>query len=279
MFQDTDTITKNGLHLLKSWLKRIIFPSTHKQEDNLIIAQITDTHITDTDAPYRGMPVRQQFLKVIRELASKPLDLLVISGDLAAVTGNQEIYLWIKQALANFPHPYVVMAGNHDDVEKMVTVFQLPKPWQGMLCFSQTIKGKHLFFLDSSSNKVSPEQLHWLTTQLAHYEESVLLFIHHPPILCDCIFMDSRYYLQNFEEVWQVLTQLPQIEHIFCGHYHTERTLIQDGKSVHLTPSTTFQINSTTLEFAIEHTRPGWRMIEWKDHRIETYVEYLPPED
>lgn len=264
----------NWGNLIKNCLRWI----PHNKEDHkLMIAQISDMHIGPTEAPYRGMPVRQQFLEVIKVLANKPLDLLVLSGDLAAMEGDKDIYLWIKQALMNFPCPYVVMAGNHDQVQEMVEVFNLPSSdvWKEMLCFSRTIKDKRLIFLDSSSKYLSLEQLTWLDQQLMDYEEQVLLFVHHPPILCDCLFMDTYHSLQNIDESWPTLMHLFQISHIFCGHYHTERTVVQDGKSVHLTPSTTFQIDPIPAEFTMEHTRPGWRIIEWKGSKVETYVEYL----
>ena len=46
-------------------------------------------------------------------------------------------------------------------------------------------------------------------------------------------------------------------------------------KYIHLTPSTIFQISTQTPHFVIEHTRPGWRIIEWKGSQIHTYVDYL----
>jgi Icc protein len=105
--------------------------------------------------------------------------------------------------------------------------------------------------------------------------ETVLLFVHHPPLLCGCQFMDSHYPLQNREEVWTQLQCLPAIEHIFCGHYHTDTTVVRDGKQIHVTPSTMMQIDRDTPTFAIAHTRPGWRIIEWSTRKVHTYVEYL----
>jgi len=246
--------------------------------NNLIIAQVTDTHIAPSDVLYRGFNVRQQFLEVLKKLAKKKLDLLVLSGDLAAYEGEPESYLWIKEALSTFPHPYIVMPGNHDHVVRMSRVFKLDgnEIGQGMLYFTRKVNGKRLIFLDSSMSSIPKQQLEWLSIELAKSNEQALLFIHHPPLLCDCLFMDERHALQNLHDVWQVLqTPRQTIKHIFCGHYHTEKTVIKDGKSVYLTPSTVFQIKTDTPEFGIEHSKPGWRMIEWKGRQVHTYVEYL----
>jgi Icc protein len=272
-------VTNQGLwHGLKQRFRKWLSPRNVLNNNKLIIAQVTDMHIGATDNPYRGIPVRQQFVDVLQEVAKRPLDLLVLSGDLAAVAGEPEAYAWIRQVLATFPYPYVIMAGNHDHLGRMLKTFEVPASdvVEEMLCFSRTIKGRQLLFLDSSSYQLPPQQLDWLRAQLTTGgQKEVLLFIHHPPLLCDCRFMDERYPLQNIDEVWPVLVQLSQIKHIFCGHYHTEKTVVKAGKSVHLTPSTIFQIDTQSPYFVMKHTRPGWRMIEWQGSRVRTYVEYL----
>jgi Icc protein len=271
-------VANQGLwHSLKQRFSKWLSPRNVLKNSKLIIAQVTDMHIGTTDTPYRGIPARQQFVDVLEELAKRPLDLLVLSGDLAAVAGEPEAYAWIKQVLATFPHPYVVMAGNHDHLERLLKAFEVPTSdvVAGMQCFSRTIKDRQLLFLDSSSYRLPLQQLDWLRAQLVGSQDEALLFIHHPPLLCDCRFMDERYRLQNIDEVWPVLVQLPQIKNIFCGHYHTEKTVIKAGKSVHLTPSTIFQIDTQSPYFVMEHTRPGWRMIEWQGSQVHTYVEYL----
>ncbi len=245
--------------------------------NNLVIAQVTDLHIGPSNIEYKDIHARQQFLNVLEVLAKKEFDLLVLSGDLAALEGEPEAYAWIKQTLTTFPYPYVVMAGNHDHVMRMKMAFHLSDSdvLQGMLYFSRTIKGRRVLFLDSSSYRIAKQQLEWLSLQLTECDEQVLLFVHHPPLLCGCDFMDEYYALQNIDEVWQVFNQFPQLEHIFCGHYHTDKTVVKKGKSIYLTPSTVFQIDTNNPHFAVKHTQPGWRIIECDSTQIHTYVEYL----
>lgn len=241
----------------------------------LTIAQVSDLHISPVEEPFRGIDVHQNFINVLNILATQSLDLVVFSGDLAALDGEIESYHWIKQKLSDFPHPYIVMAGNHDSISNLQEVFQLPKMYvnDGSLYFSVTIKNKQLIFLDSSLYFLSLKQLTWLKTQLT--EQEALLFIHHPPILCGCQFMDTGYPLKNIDEVWPILSALPQINHLFCGHYHTDKTIKKDGKYIHIAPSTAMQIDTNTKEFNIEHTIPGWRIIEWGDTEIFHQVHYL----
>jgi Icc protein len=248
--------------------------------NKLMIAQISDTHIGATDLPniHTGINVRQQFLAVLNTLAKKPLDLLVLSGDLAAEYGEIEAYQWLKQTLERLPFPYIVMAGNHDRVSTLSEVFEIPSEdiTGGLLYFHRTLKGWHLLFLDSSSYFISQPQITWLRQQLTRIaNEPVLLFVHHPPLLCGCRFLDESYSLKNINEVWPVLTQLSAIQAIFCGHYHTERSIIREGQQVYLTPSTMLQINPDTPDFQIAHTYPGWRIIHCQEKQVYTYVEFL----
>jgi len=168
------------------------------------------------------------------------------------------------------------MMGNHDHLVRMTKVFNPPDSdvSQDMLYFSRLISDKLLLFLDSSPYRIARQQLEWLQSKLTHYKKQVLLFIHHPPLLCDCQFMDQHHALLNINEVWKVLAKLPQIQHIFCGHYHAAKTVRRNNKFIHLTPSTIFQIDMENPHFTIEHTRPGWRIIHWGEE-IQTYVEYL----
>lgn len=242
-----------------------------------IIAQVTDIHINATDEVYRNINVRQNFINVLQSLEKKKIDLLVLSGDLAASDGEIESYQWIQKTLATFPYPYVVMAGNHDRVEVMTQVFDIPAKdvQKNMLYFSRRVHGHRLLFLDTSSYILPKEQLIWLYQQLYQSDEPILLFIHHPPLLCDCQFMDSFYPLGNIAETWEILQQLEVIKHIFCGHYHTDKILKSGGKTIYLTPSTMLQIGTELNKFVVEHTRPGWRIIEWDNVQLNTYVEYL----
>ncbi len=154
--------------------------------NNLVIAQVADIHIGESKVSYRGIDARQQFLNVLQVLQKKPLDLLVLGGDLAAIEGEPESYAWLKQALTTFPHPYIVMAGNHDHVMRMQRTFNLPASdiSQGMLFFSRTVKERHLLFLDSSPYHVPKLQLEWLSTLLTNNTTPTLLFMHLPPARC-----------------------------------------------------------------------------------------------
>ncbi len=244
--------------------------------DSIRIAQLSDIHITPDGALTKGVDVRAHFLSVLERLESQTWDALVLSGDLAVNAGEPEAYQWLQAQLADFPAPMLYMVGNHDRFAVMQQHLRLPvsSALPDEYCFMYRLKNHPLLFLDTGSHHLSQAQMQWLREQSAALQGNILLFIHHPPLYCGCEFMDSKYYLRNREEVWQLFKELPNIQHIFCGHYHTERTVSRDGKQLYITPSTMLQIATQGEKFGVEHVRPGWREIHWDGEQLITHVHY-----
>lgn len=246
------------------------------QSEMIRIAQISDIHIGGSPDPVQDIDVRTNFLQVLQAVTQMEIDLLVLSGDLAAEEGEPGAYQWVQETMHDFPVPWVVMGGNHDQVSTMAQYLDIQDDLKnGLLYFQREVKGRHLFFLDSSQNVIQTEQLDWLYQQVSAIPHEVLLFIHHPPALCGCHFMDERHPLRNIEPVRETLRSLPNIHNIFVGHYHTEKLVVQDYKNIHLTPSTMMQIDTHAPSFRMEHVRPGWRIIDWGLDRMDTEVHYL----
>ncbi len=245
-------------------------------KDLIRIAQLTDLHIGETDADVYGSPVRIQFLAALNSLKKYSLDAIVLSGDLAAIQGELLSYQWIKEQLKEITCPIYICAGNHDNLNNLQQVFDLnPAHFhEGGYYFKTYIKDHLCLFLDTSPYFLSNNQLEWLKQQDETSNEEMLLFMHHPPLYCGCMFMDGKYPLKNISETWSIIKQLKNINYIFCGHYHTEKTVIKDGKTVFLTPSTMAQFDSQTIDISISHRNPSWRIIEWNGETMRTFVEY-----
>lgn len=240
------------------------------------IAQLTDLHIGETEEDVYGSPVRKQFLATINALKKQPLDALILSGDLAANAGEYDAYVWIKEQLKIFNCSIYLCLGNHDRLETLKQVFELnPNDCHDDgYYFNTKINGQTCLFLDTSPYFLSNQQMEWLQRQYLENKEEILLFMHHPPIYCGCTAMDNKYALKNISETWKVLKQLERIKYIFCGHYHSEKTVIKDGKTVFLTPSTMAQFDPLATDITISHRNPGWRIIEWDGETLQTSVEY-----
>ncbi len=241
----------------------------------LRIAQISDLHIAATDAAHYNLDVRAHLRAVVTAILAQQPDVLVVSGDLAAIAGEPEAYVWLDEIFQEFTCPVHIMMGNHDRLAAFNSAFKLDNNIQNQqLYYRIDYPETTLLFLDSAPANLSGEQLDWLQAQDQMLEDA-LLFVHHPPLLCGSVFMDDKHKLKNHEESWEVIRKLKHIQHIFSGHYHTERTLCVDNKSLHLTPSTMLQIDTKHPTFKQQHAFPGWRWIEYDGQRLQTWCDYI----
>ncbi len=244
------------------------------KDTRIKIAHITDIHIGADNTLIRDIDVKGNFKKIVAKVPEDNPDLIVLGGDLAAVYGETEAYEWAKSELDALGIPYLVMAGNHDIVENLNRVFKLEdKMNPGGLYYRYDLKNHPLFFLDTSSADISSKQLDWLLSETRTLEKDALLFTHHPPLISRCNFMDTNHALKNSDEVLVVLNKIQNINFIFCGHYHTEKTLVKDNKTIFITPSTMMQLSQTNFEYEVQSFNPGWRIIEWDGIQLETHVK------
>ncbi len=239
------------------------------------IIQITDLHIAEVGySTVLDIDVRGKFKSVLAEAKKQQPDLLVLSGDLCYDVGNKAVYQWIKHELDQSGLNYQVMPGNHDDSVMMAKVFKMPWQENTKESFSsiQYTVGKVLF-LDSAKAALSEDQWSWLEQEL-RTEQSILLFMHHPPLLAQTPFMDNHYSFKEMDRFAEVLAQKNNIS-VFCGHYHTERFVQSNHFNVFITPSTMAQIDPEKPEYALGHLTPGFRVIDWDGEEVITYVRYL----
>ena len=210
------------------------------------ILQFTDIHISREGQLYGSIDTRTQFQQALDHAAPTKEDLLVISGDLAAHEGEADIYRWIRTLLKGYNCKKLFLAGNHDEPELMREFFTegvLPHKhdYFGSIDFAEW----KIIFLDSSSEWINDEQINWLKKH--QQNQPTLLFVHHPPVSCSPYVMDNRYPMLNRDTTWPVISQVPGLKAVFCGHYHSEDHVRADGIDVFLTPSTAYQICSNVI--------------------------------
>lgn len=241
----------------------------------LKIAQISDIHIGPEAIKYHGIDVRENFLRVLRDVQTRDVDHIVLSGDLALDLGEEDAYVWIKQQMDTQPLPYEVMTGNHDSVERLSRIFGKKDLLNSeMLFFKKELKGHLLYFLDTEPDYLDIKQMEWLRQEHEYMDQNTLIFMHHPPCYAEHLFMDRKYPLHNLEHVQNVFLGMPKIKHVFCGHYHHEKTMKLGNLNVHLCPATQMQISPFNKDFEIGDHRPGWRSIEWNGSELKTEVHY-----
>lgn len=239
------------------------------------IGQISDLHIGEDEKLVQGIDVRANFMTALKSKSMEGIDLLVLSGDLANEDGETGAYKYVFEKIKELPVPVCVIPGNHDRLDVMKSYFGLEdKVRDGKCYYKYEIRGRTLFFLDSACGTVSREQLDWLKEEAAKIKDEVLLFMHHPPCLCNHRFMDLKYSLKNIDEVQETLSSITNLKHIFTGHYHSDFRLKVNGKEVHVAPSTQMQIDPQKPIFNLKSSAPGWQVIEWGENFVESSVYF-----
>lgn len=240
------------------------------------IAQITDIHISAADERPHDVDTRAHFLRVLDAVQKEHPDQIVITGDLCFREAVDETYAWIADQLRGIAFPVTILAGNHDSQHVLQRHFPEHYHLETDEMFCQADWGHvPVFLLDTARGRMSETQYDWLASSLPKTAGSVIVFMHHPPLYCGVPHMDEKYAFREIPRIQQMLQATEHSFHIFCGHYHVERTLRVANQLIHITPSTFFQIDATQTDFGIDHRRPGYRMIEVDGDRVHSACRYL----
>ncbi|MCQ2096900.1 MAG: metallophosphoesterase [Fibrobacter sp.] len=241
----------------------------------LKIGQISDMHIGDDESLVQGIDVRANFMKALHSPSMADLDLLILSGDLANEDAEPGAYKYFADFIKNSPFPVCVIPGNHDRIDVMEKYLDLEgKIHDGKCYYRYDIAGRSIFFLDSACGEVSAEQLDWLKQEAAKVQGEIILFLHHPPCFCNHRFMDLRFYLRNMLEVQQVLAGIPNLTHIFAGHYHHQFEVKLGRQVVHVAPASQMQIDPNTPYFNLKSSNPGWQVIKFGKDFVDSEVYF-----
>lgn len=239
------------------------------------IIQLTDLHVGEAGEVGYEVDNRANFLKILKAAQALNPDFLVVTGDLCLKEGSMPVYQWIKGHLDSTGIPYEVISGNHDEPGMMAEVFNKQKDLHnGELYFSRKMGNYIIPFLDTTPGKMSQDQLNWLQNCLQTIDKESIIFMHHPPMLANMPWMDARYPFQMRDAIQEILLAHPYPIHVFCGHYHIEKTVQQRNLTMNITPSCYFQIDPHSLEFKIDHYKIALREIEIDDDIIRHSVHY-----
>lgn len=241
------------------------------------IAFITDLHLVAEGEQLQGVDVRQHFLNALEKVRAIKPACLVVGGDISNAGGDAAIYGWVKSELDALPCPYFILSGNHDDSTVLAQSFHLTHDLNhNELYYALPLEGRPALFLDSSKGDFSSEQWTWLADYLkALRDNNVLIFMHHPPVPADVLFMDTKYPFRQSEEFLALVHDLPCHVTVICGHYHVEKVVQRGNLLVLISPSTFYQMKQDTPEFALDSYAIGVREINVTTHGTNSTVYYL----
>lgn len=240
------------------------------------IAQITDLHIGLVSQETFNVDVRDNFLIILGEVVFDKPDLIVITGDLCFDQGEISIYKWIKEKLDNTEIPYLIVPGNHDDAKMMMEVFEIDySHGEDEIYFAKKLAKTTALFLDNSKAEHSENQKKWLKRQLHQADKNIVVFTHYPPTNCKVEFMDKNHSLKDIKKIQEIFHSYDKNIYLFCGHYHTEKTVHIDNLHIAITPSTYFQIDPNTKEFKVDSYLIGYRLIELSKSKCMSRLKYV----
>ncbi len=244
----------------------------------LRICFVTDLHIdNDTDVTFK-IDTKNNFTKILDFISQRQYDLLVLGGDLCNRVGDREIYNWINSRIEAIGLPLFAIAGNHDNASLMAQVFGWEdKLKANELYYSISMAGRHLLFLDTSAAEMSDIQFEWLDGEIRKINETVIIFMHHPPVESGSKHMEPRYMFRQSERFKTIFKKYSDKKfQIFCGHYHMERTISQENFTVNICPSTFIQIDGDSETFKPMNNLIGYReIILAEDDKIYSGVIYV----
>ncbi|XYH93735.1 phosphodiesterase [Sorangium sp. So ce1128] len=222
----------------------------------MLIAQITDMHVTDggKDPAKDLVDANASLARAVEALNAQPVapDLVIATGDLTD-HGSPEEYRILRDLLEPLAAPVYLIPGNHDDSRLMAGALGNPSYLPG--------GGGHLSYvidgyairvvaLDTSDPErhdgvFSPDRAEWLDAALAAApERPTLIAMHHPPFATGIWWMDAMG-LDGAARFREVLAGHPQVRRVICGHVHRSVQATWGPTMLSVCPSTAYQTVAT----------------------------------
>lgn len=216
--------------------------------DSLRLAVLSDIHLTED--PPRDPQTLPDSVRIFEETraraeAGRP-DFIVYTGDLfeARHFGLPNLAL-AKSVLERTGVPWFVLRGNHDARYKttqdgygradFARAFRGRGPSEGRAYWRHEVPGTPFVLIGidtaqdlTSHGRVDPEQLGWLDALLSGYRDRrVIAFMHHPAVIFDDVLTTdpdlSIFFLENHDEVRELLVRHRCVKLVVSGHNHTRR--------------------------------------------------------
>jgi Icc protein len=258
----------------------------------MLIAQITDTHITLPGTRAYGRvdsaAMLARCVEALLSLSPAP-ELVVLTGDLVD-RGLPGEYAHLRRVLAPLAAPLLAIPGNHDCRAAMRAAFAADGylPADGFLRFATERGGLRIIGLDTlaagaegaatGAGELCGERLAWLDDTLgAAPGMPTLVLMHHPPFLTGIGHMD-RIGLAGRDAFAQVMQRHPQVEAILCGHVHRSIVARVGGRTAIIAPSPAHQVALDLTEdgpSAFRLEPPGYMLHRWQDRQLVSYAAVL----
>lgn len=219
----------------------------------MLIAQITDTHITRDRKPAYNRVDTAAYLERavahVNALDPRP-DIVVMTGDLVD-EGSANEYAILRDILAPLAMPVYLMPGNHDERGALRDGFPnhaYLSQSEGWIQYAIEEYPLRLLALDTvtpgrSHGELCEGRLGWLADRLAEQpERPTLVMLHHPPFPTGIGHMDKIGLLQGAAELGHIVAGHRQVQRLICGHLHRPIQAVWHGTPLSVAPSPAHQV-------------------------------------
>lgn len=242
-----------------------------KNHSVIRIAQISDCHLFAdvAKAGYANIAPYHSLASVLQNIATRQIDLLLITGDLSA-DGSAQSYVHFKNLLDQHAvsSKYVILPGNHDDTATLKQQFCAQNLWLHYPSQAPLTLGNwqiHLLNTKTvgTGGHISTQDLARLAQSLTHHQDYFqVVAAHHHPIPCDS-WMDAHGW-QNGAELVTILQTYSSVKAMIYGHIHAASEQVFNACIYLSCPSTCWQW-AMQAEFGLSEQGPGYRLLELTD--------------
>jgi 3',5'-cyclic AMP phosphodiesterase CpdA len=225
--------------------------------DDVVIAQISDTHLGVSQAPNAADNLRI----AVQMINARHPDAVILSGDIGETPSQRAQAQTILQGLTA---PIYYVPGNHDVGD--TNSLEAYRSQFGPDYYSFQVKNVTVIALDSellgnysnfSATSIQPllpgiaaesqKMLSWLTNQTESMTGQVVIAVQHIPLFRDDGFPDEKpYWTVNppYTETESNLLISLGIKHLLAGHWHNGRVVQQNGITIHVAPAVSYAIGT-----------------------------------
>ncbi|HEU5103721.1 MAG TPA: phosphodiesterase [Roseiflexaceae bacterium] len=262
-------------------------PTANTREVTMIIAQLSDPHITLESAVVGLTNAADSFQRAVAHVMRLPArpDLLIISGD-CANNGQDAEYARFQELLRPLPMPVYVIPGNHDQRAPMLERFgtQGSQPLEGFVQYVVDSGSVRVLGLDThvpghGHGYLCAQRLKWLAARLAEApRQPTVVMMHHPPFRTGFGPFD-QIGLEGADAFEAIIARHPQVERVVTGHVHmalTRRFAGTTAMSCPATAQTLLPDMHRPERVAVLIEPPACLLHEWRDGvGLTTYTSLI----
>lgn len=239
------------------------------------IIQITDLHLPAAGEDSAGIDSWKNLDLILKEAATYTPDLLVFTGDFCLNQSHAVIFQKFAERLNNLDMSMRFIPGNHDAPEHLQK-FVIEKRGESNF-YPREQRENYTFLYLNSSNAHLPEEEYEVLKKACAVDSRIplLVFMHHPPVKIGVPHMDRKYAFAEAEKFKNAVSKAKRPVHIFCGHYHNQRTVFCENFIIHSSPSTSFQVEDRTEGYAVMGYEAGMRVIDLFHSELRTFIRYI----